>query len=123
MVLYAKDAQETDRPWELWERFNPISRKWLDLNDNPTWCAWTSYRRKQKFIIVNGLRVTAPVAHKLNEGTVYWIPCTSHCSARKCEWNNTDHNQWHLDYGLVYLTEEEAQMRLDAMLKPTRQNN
>lgn len=50
MELYAKDAKETDRPWERWElcvRFQNGYCCWVDFNVNPSWNINTQYRRKQ----------------------------------------------------------------------------
>lgn len=47
MAEYAKDAAETDRPWERWEYQVPSeSQKWGNLRWQPTWHPGTRYRRK-----------------------------------------------------------------------------
>lgn len=44
MALYAKDATETDEPWELWS-FNK-GYGWEDLYTHPKWTIQHKYRRK-----------------------------------------------------------------------------
>lgn len=44
MALYAKDASETDTPWERWEYYD--SGSWISLKQNPGWNSYIEYRRK-----------------------------------------------------------------------------
>ena len=46
MALYAKDATETDEPWEHWEWFHSHSNLWLQCNRHPSWQLCNKYRRK-----------------------------------------------------------------------------
>lgn len=46
MALYAKDAAETDKPWERWECFDPSLKDWRSLGSHPTWALTIEYRRK-----------------------------------------------------------------------------
>lgn len=46
MALYAKDAAETDEPWERWEWFDLYLNQWCSLNSFPSWSPTTKYRRK-----------------------------------------------------------------------------
>lgn len=45
MLEYAKDAMETDKPWERWE-FN--NGAWNCLFKHPSWAEEIEYRRKPK---------------------------------------------------------------------------
>ena len=47
MVMYAKDAFETDEPWKRWEccRGDDV---WNRLRVSPSWVAHHQYRRKPK---------------------------------------------------------------------------
>lgn len=47
MAEYAKDAAETDRPWERWE-FERFEGKWSGLNQHPRWFREVKYRRKEQ---------------------------------------------------------------------------
>lgn len=50
MLLYARDAAETDKLWERWE-FNPNST-WQPCESNPGWFIDSEYRRKPQVIRV-----------------------------------------------------------------------
>lgn len=55
MALYAKDAAETDRPWERWEcRSRTVN--WISMVAHPSWGLDSEFRRKpdpaQRFIPV-----------------------------------------------------------------------
>lgn len=48
MLQYAKDAQTTDKPWELWEICGDLAEgdMWLPLYSQPAWETHRRYRRK-----------------------------------------------------------------------------
>jgi hypothetical protein len=46
MKLYAKDAAETDKPWERWVIKHERTGEWRQCNNNPTWHFDMEYRRK-----------------------------------------------------------------------------
>lgn len=48
MAEYAKDAAETDKPWERWEWYGQISNKWRACNSHPTWDENSQFRRKPR---------------------------------------------------------------------------
>lgn len=57
MLLYAKDAEETERPYLRWEaRSEDNGKIWVGLDAHPTWDDWIEYRRKPKpfTIRING---------------------------------------------------------------------
>ena len=56
MAEYAKDAAETDKPWERWE-FSCGNRDYRSLQSQPLWVADFRYRRKPKVILINGHEV------------------------------------------------------------------
>lgn len=47
MAEYAKDAAETDKPWQRWEVFVDSLKEWKPCVSNPRWLYDTSYRRKR----------------------------------------------------------------------------
>ena len=64
MAEYAKDAAETDKPWERWEARIASNQPWATCVGNPSWTRAYSYRRKPeppKTITVNGFEVPAPL--------------------------------------------------------------
>ena len=48
MMLYAEDAAETAKPWELWEFISFGMEDWQPLDSNPNWGFATEYRRKKR---------------------------------------------------------------------------
>lgn len=47
MAEYAKDALETDKPWERWEWRLNADRCWCKCSESPNWQALHQYRRKR----------------------------------------------------------------------------
>ena len=56
MAEYAKDAAETDMPWERWES-SCGGQHYVSLETHPQWTENFKYRRKQKVILINGHEV------------------------------------------------------------------
>jgi hypothetical protein len=46
MAEYAKDAMETDEPWERWEHMGINTDIWRQCLDHPSWMPRKQYRRK-----------------------------------------------------------------------------
>ena len=46
MAAYAADAQNTDKPWELWEINTERPANWRTLSACPMWLEGNQYRRK-----------------------------------------------------------------------------
>lgn len=47
MAEYAKDAAETNTPWDRWEFSYPSLGRWLELLEHPEWDPRKLYRRKR----------------------------------------------------------------------------
>ena len=45
MMEYAKDATETDKPWERWEYYLDTDA-WIDCTSHPSWSTDCVYHRK-----------------------------------------------------------------------------
>ena len=61
MAEYAKDAAETDMPWELWEvSMTESGDEYRSLFGHPYWEVTRKYRRKPKVILINGHEVPEP---------------------------------------------------------------
>ena len=69
MAEYAKDATETDMPWERWES-SYQNQGYESLLGHPLWTADVKYRRKPKVILINGHEVPEALrlAHALSGG-------------------------------------------------------
>ena len=61
MAEYAKDAAETDKPWERWE-FCHMRGEYQSLHSHPEWVEDNKYRRKPQVILINGHQVAEPAA-------------------------------------------------------------
>ena len=46
MAAYAADAQNTDKPWELWQFQRPCFDSWNNCDSHPNWVHECNYRRK-----------------------------------------------------------------------------
>ena len=45
IMQYAKDCQENEKPWKLWEYKHPTT-SWTPLSQHPCWFPGVKYRRK-----------------------------------------------------------------------------
>ena len=62
MAEYAKDAIETDMPWERWEvSVTESGDEYRNLLGHPDWAVTRKYRRKPKVILINGHEVPEPL--------------------------------------------------------------
>ena len=112
MAEYAKDALETDKPWERWEV--SFSGGFIGVTGHPNWSVNHEYRRKPKTILINGHEVPEPHRTPLQDGTYYWIPGILISATRFC-WQGDDIDTSYLKNGFVHLTEEAAQKHFDAL--------
>ena len=123
MAEYAKDALETDKPWERWERRDrPTS--WISMTGNPGWVEHHEYRRKPRTININGHEVPEPVrdSSEMGEEAYYYMPSLYHLSGFvPVVWYSDCADLERLHRGLVHLTKEAAQAHAEALLSITRQ--
>lgn len=123
MALYAKDAMETDKPWERWERHS-ISTVWITLVGHPNWHTTTQYRRKPRTININGFDVHEPVREPLIGGSIYYAAQPSSVSengdAVRLQWIGNFVDKILLQKGLIHLTKEAAETHAKALLSFTQ---
>ena len=119
MAEYAKDAAETDKPWERWE-FCHMRGEYLSLHGHPEWVEDNEYRRKPKVILINGHEVPEPCRTPLKNGEEYWalslfrnVTCT--------HWQNDGIDNHFLENGFIHLTKEAAVKHSDALKSFTAQ--
>lgn len=118
MAEYAKDAAETDKPWERWE-YRRGDGEWCAVGGHPYWTTNDQFRRKPnppKIIKVNGFEVPAPIAEPPAESELVWVATT----------NNPDFaahvryvSEWDFhkfQRGLLHTTREAAVTHAKAML-------
>lgn len=72
MLLYAKDAAETDKPWERWEWRDKIDAEFLTCCQHPSWKLNHDYRRKPQVIRVGRHEFPKPITEVPEDGTEYF---------------------------------------------------
>ena len=114
MAEYAKDAAETDMPWERWE-FSYMSREYESLNNHPLWGTGNKYRRKPKTILINGHEVPEPCRTPFEIGDAYWTFTFFFAGVIEVYWDgdSEDHNAF--KNGFIHLTKEAAEKHLNAL--------
>ncbi len=113
MMEYAKDAAETDTPWERWES-SYKGGKFETLDHNPNWSVRFDYRRKPKVILINGHEVPEPVRVQLNDGEVYWTISIVGGSTSSL-WQGDVIDFGCLENGFIHLTREAAEKHFNAL--------
>ena len=82
MLQYARDAMETDKPWERWEYSDTstlnqhgekIRDDWYDCGENPDWHPGVKYHRKPQTIKVGKWEFPKPIAFTPEIDTIYWV--------------------------------------------------
>lgn len=117
MAEYAKDAAETDKPWERWEYQDQGCTTWHAVAGHPYWTTSVQYRRKPdppKIIKVNGFEVPAPL-DKVEVGTTVYA--ASPASVDLCD--ELEYGPWYSLYSdrkIVHATREAAVAHAKAML-------
>ena len=117
MAEYAKDATETDMPWELWEiSMTESGDEYRNLLGHPDWAVTRKYRRKPKTILINGYEVPEPCRTPLDIDDVYWTFTffAEECVTHFC-WSDDDIDASYLKNGFVHLTKEAAEKHFDAL--------
>ena len=118
MAEYAKDAAETDKPWERWEvSFND---GFVGVTGHPNWSVNHQYRRKPKVILINGHEVPEPCRTPLQDGEVYWTFTFSN-GAIDLTWLGDAEDNHYLESGFVHLTEGAAVKHFNALKSFTAQ--
>ena len=112
MAEYAKDATETDKPWERWEV--SFSGGFIGVTGHPNWSVNHEYRRKPKVILINGHEVPEPHRTPLKDGEVYWALSLARGTA-SLRWRDDDIDTSYLENGFVHLTQEAAKKHFNAL--------
>ena len=113
MAEYAKDAAETDKPWERWEV--SFSGGFIGVTGHPNWSVNHEYRRKPKVILINGHEVPEPHRKPLEIDDPYWTftfffdGVSEYCWANDLDDNNA------LKNGFIHLTKEAAEKHFNAL--------
>ncbi len=116
MMEYAKDAAETDMPWELWEiSMTESGDEYRNLLGHPEWAVTRKYRRKSKVILINGHEVPEPCRTPLEIGDAYWASTFFFTGVINFYWDGDrdDHNA--LKNGFIHRTKEAAEKHFNAL--------
>ena len=123
MMEYAKDAMETDKPWERWEAGKSNIGIYIDIDGHPTWDEDLDYRRKPCTININGREVPEPVREPLKEGQKYYIPSLEYSPTYNCvAWADGTFDRFWLERGLIHLTREAATAHAKELLSFTQKD-
>ena len=115
MAEYAKDAAETDMPWERWEvSLAESGDEYRNFLGHPDWAVTRKYRRKPKVILINGHEVPEPCREPLQVGEMYWVVSLIR-GATSLLWQDDDFDNSYLENGFIHLTKEAAEKHFDAL--------
>lgn len=119
MLQYARDAMETDKPWERWEWFD--DKSWYPCSNPPVWEVNMKYRRKPQTIKVGKWEFPKPIS--ISEmpatGTMLYLAkfgtAEEAFTAWRCEWDGDDYNMARLTGGMFHFSREAAQAHADVL--------
>ena len=114
MAEYAKDAAETDMPWERWE-FSTSPQDYKPLHKHPNWHKDNKYRRKPKVILINGHEVPEPHRKPLEIGNTYWTFTFFFNGVTDFNWADDLDDNSVLKNGFIHLTKEAAEKHFNAL--------
>lgn len=118
MAEYAKDAAETDRPWERWQCRTHGHLEWTKLDkavvkyQHPTWRTDFEYRRSPKTIRIGEFEVPEPMRITPKMGSRYY---SAVCTDATYTWENDLVDQAILAAGLLHDNQEAAITHHNAM--------
>ena len=121
MAEYAKDAAETDMPWERWEFSLNNERGYKPLRNHPSWDADRKYRRKAKTILINGHEVPEPSRTPLEIDDMYWTIAIIKGGVTNFYWSDDSEERNALKSGFIHLTKEAAEKHFNALKSFTAQ--
>ena len=119
MAEYAKDALETDKPWEWWEV--SFSGGFTGVTGHPNWSVNHEYRRKPKVILINGHEVPEPCRTPLEIDDMYWTFSFIKGGVTNFYWSDDSEERNALKNGFIHLTKEAAKKHLNALKSFTAQ--
>lgn len=123
MLQYAKDAMETDNPWERWEvrmaaNVQP-NAAFERLSYHPGWHTSNEYRRKPQTIKVGKWEFPKPIEQPLGYTDVYYYVTfymkTAEFTPFSDTWTNNGVDNDRLAGNLCHLSREAAQAHADAL--------
>ena len=119
---YAKDASETDAPWERWEVGMAGTCFWTSLGCHPAWLDYNCYRRKPRTIRIGKYDVPEPLREEPENGEVYWVVDfgSTDTVSYSHTWSGDFIDRFWFNGGLIHTTEEAAQLHAKALISLTQ---
>ena len=116
MLQYAKDAMETDKPWERWE-MSDDGEQWYPCSNPPVWEVNMKYRRKPQTIKVGKWEFPKPIAFTPEKDTIYWVIRLYHkgYSPDDLIWSGDEIDFDLLENRMIHLSREAAQTHADVL--------
>lgn len=119
MAEYAKDAAETDKPWERWEyRFatNGFEDSWSsEITEHPCWNEKFEYRRKPRTRNIGAVVIEAPLTEASQGQTVYASDATGRVAPFRFSEADIKGVEDALANGRLFATPEAAKAAYDAI--------
>ena len=116
MAEYAKDAAETDMPWERWEvSMTDSGDEYRNLLGHPDWAVTRKYRRKATTILINGHEVPEPCRTPFEIGDVYWTFPFFFGDVIEFYWYGDSEDHDAFKNGFIHLTKEAAEKHFNAL--------
>ena len=107
MTEYAKDAAETDKPWERWE-FCHMRGEYQSLHSHPEWVEDNKYRRKPKTVLIKN-------------DEMHWTLTFSGGGVISVYWLSEEDGINYLENGFIHYTKEETEKHFNALKSFTAQ--
>ena len=115
MADYAKDAAETERPWERWQ-WESEPGNWIDFgNINPCWRDERNYRRKPRTLTIGTVEIEAPLTEASQGQTVYASDATGRVAPFRFNESDIKGIENALANGRLFATPEAAKAAYDAI--------
>lgn len=117
MAEYAKDAAETDKPWERWQwSESPDDGRWIDCKvyeDAPIWHVSCGYRRKPRTLTIAGRTIEAPLCTAEVGQVVRFTAASGEMTSFRFQGSIADTQA--LNNGRLFATPEAAKAAYDAI--------
>ncbi|MBI6550700.1 hypothetical protein [Xenorhabdus lircayensis] len=124
MMEYAKLAQKTERPWEYFQYRIHGNEEWRDGEDSFAFSHRREYRLKPKTIRIGEYDIPEPVREPLENGTEYYYVSTGQLSyinwASMAGWSGRAIDIMRLDFGIIHLDRESAELHAKALISLTQ---
>ncbi|OTA16544.1 hypothetical protein Xbed_03471 [Xenorhabdus beddingii] len=127
IMEYAKIAQETDKPWEHFEYFQPDPlddslADWVQCRKPISFYSNFEYRLKPRTIRIGLMDVPEPVREPLELDATYYVPRLHSTSAITAiyRWDGVCFDNAMLERGFVHLDRESAEIHARALISLTQ---